>query len=64
MDSEHIEARLKEVPPHPFSTSGELFEKNPRPGILHEDAGPPSFGASSAGPFHFCKADCNAEMQG
>jgi hypothetical protein len=32
--SGRIEARLKEVPPHPFSTSGESPLEDPRPGTL------------------------------
>ncbi len=69
--TEHVEARLKEVPPHPFSPSGELLEKNPRPGPLPEGTGPPSFQASASGSFlgafHICKAisglQCRAESR-
>jgi len=43
VNTEHVEVRLKRFPPHPFSTSGELPEKNPRPGPLSEGTGPPSF---------------------
>ncbi len=54
-------------PPTTFSASGELPEKNPRPGILHEGAGPPSFGASSPGLVSLLQSglqNCNAGVKG